>query len=100
MYILRGKNQRMWIFMSVFSLSPTAALIVSSFEHGSEEADRRVKELGYCRIHMPSVPRTGSTWFRAMFEVATSQSTFSMWKGELSGHRAKGGVGIGDDRRT
>lgn len=29
---------------------------------------------------MPSVPRTGSTWFRAMFEVATGQPSFSMWQ--------------------
>ncbi|CAN0065412.1 unnamed protein product, partial [Choristocarpus tenellus] len=50
------------------------------FEHGSQEADRRVKELGYCRVHMPSIPRAGSTWFRTMFEVATSQPTFAMWK--------------------
>eukprot|EP00752_Nemacystus_decipiens_P011789 g10460.t1 len=50
------------------------------YEHGSEEADRRVKKLGYCRVHMPSIPRTGSTWFRAMFETATSQPSFAMWK--------------------
>lgn len=37
--------------------------------------------MGYCRLHMPSVPRTGSTWFRAMFETATSQPSFSMWPG-------------------
>ncbi|CAN0390967.1 unnamed protein product [Pylaiella littoralis] len=49
------------------------------YQYGSEEADRRVKKLGYCRVHMPSVPRTGSTWFRAMFETATSQPSFSMW---------------------
>ena len=40
-----------------------------------------MKELGYCRVHMPSVPRTGSTWFRAMFEAATGQPSFSMWQG-------------------
>lgn len=49
------------------------------YQYGSAEADARVKEAGYCRIHMPSVPRTGSTWFRAMFETATSQPSFSMW---------------------
>lgn len=51
------------------------------FKHGSKKADERVKKLGYCRVHMPSVPRTGSTWFRAMFETATSQPSFSMWQG-------------------
>lgn len=53
------------------------------YEYGSEEADRRVKRLGYCRMHMPSIPRTGSGWFRAMFETATSQPTFSIWSGAL-----------------
>eukprot|EP00903_Cladosiphon_okamuranus_P021873 g20109.t1 len=52
-----------------------------SYEYGSEEADSRVKRVGYCRVHMPSIPRTGSTWFRAMFETATSQPSFSMWPG-------------------
>lgn len=47
--------------------------------HGSEAADRVVARYGYCRVHMPSIPRTGSTWFRAMFEVATGQPTASMW---------------------
>ncbi|CAB1112329.1 unnamed protein product [Ectocarpus sp. CCAP 1310/34] len=49
------------------------------YEYGSEEADRRVEKAGYCRVHMPSIPRTGSTWFRALFETATSQPSFSMW---------------------
>ncbi|CAM9143526.1 unnamed protein product [Ectocarpus sp. 4 AP-2014] len=52
----------------------------SRFKYGSKKADERVKKLGYCRVHMPSVPRTGSTWFRAMFETATSQPSFSMWQ--------------------
>ena len=56
---------------------------VVRYEYGSAEADRRVKKLGYCRVHMPSVPRTGSTWFRAMFETATGQPSFSMWQGTL-----------------
>ena len=55
--------------------------LCARFEYGSEEADSRVKKLGYCRVHMPSVPRTGSTWFRAMFETATSQPSFALWKG-------------------
>lgn len=58
--------------------------VTNRYKYGSEEADRRVKQLGYCRVHMPSIPRTGSTWFRAMFETATSQPTFSMWPGRHS----------------
>ena len=48
--------------------------------------------MGYCRVHMPSIPRTGSTWFRAMFETATSQPSFSMWKGTAGRIREKPGV--------
>jgi hypothetical protein len=44
--------------------------IVRRYAHGSAEADARVKRLGYCRVHMPSIPRAGSTWFREMFEVS------------------------------
>lgn len=70
------------LFGVEFSPSPRCR---HRYEYGSAEADRRVKELGYCRVHMPSIPRTGSTWFRAMFETATSQPSFSMWPGETHG---------------
>ena len=58
-------------------------MICNRFEYGSEEADSRVKRVGYCRVHMPSVPRSGSTWFRTMFETATSQPSFAMWPGTV-----------------
>jgi hypothetical protein len=49
--------------------------VIYSYTHGSAEADARVKRLGYCRVHMPSIPRAGSTWFREMFEVSVTLHT-------------------------
>ena len=51
----------------------------SEYEYGSPEADRRVERLGYCRVHMPSVPNAGSSWFKLMFEMATGRPTASIW---------------------
>ncbi|KAG5177513.1 P-loop containing nucleoside triphosphate hydrolase protein [Tribonema minus] len=49
------------------------------YVYGSKLADQRYRANGYCRVHMPSIPRAGSTWFRTMFEVATGRPTASVW---------------------
>ncbi|CAM9884819.1 unnamed protein product, partial [Phaeothamnion confervicola] len=49
------------------------------YEYGSATADAAAAELGYCRVHMPSVPRSGSTWWRELFEMATGRPTAAMW---------------------
>lgn len=72
-------------YLRWFGFWSYGARVRNRYEYGTEEADRRVKRLGYCRVHMPSIPRTGSTWFRAMFETATSQPSFSMWPGKYAG---------------
>jgi hypothetical protein len=49
------------------------------YEYGSKLADERAKREGYCRVQFPSVPRTGSTWFRLLFEVVTGRPTAATW---------------------
>ncbi|CAM9414509.1 unnamed protein product [Discosporangium mesarthrocarpum] len=55
----------------------------SSYKFGSARSDEIVSQTGYCKVLMPSVPRSGCTWFRTLFEVATGLPSFSVF--ELDG---------------
>ncbi len=52
----------------------------SNYKYGSATADERVNDAGFCRVMLPTMPRSGSTWFRQVFEKVTGFRTCSIYQ--------------------